>query len=140
MNKEYKIAYHCLILRYVHDITTQEFVNVGALLCTRNLTYKKFKYITNLDRLLTFWYHSLDNAESEWRRQIILGNLKHFETRCSDISITPDIEDFIKIVGNIMLPEYTMDTYYWSPNMISGISNDVEKTHNTILERYCKEE
>lgn len=48
-----KVAYSCTLLRYVHDVLTGEFLNVGVVLVVPTMGRVLFKTHDTIDRLFS---------------------------------------------------------------------------------------
>lgn len=124
MNRNSEIIYACRILRYVYDITTEEFVNIGIVLYNRDTLYFKYKP----QRI----YRLFPQVDENY----IIKILHHYE-------------DFIKLFneelsGNGMTIEEIFEyilpkddsSLQWSPHIIRGLTTDHELTFLQIFERY----
>lgn len=124
MNRNSEIMYACRILRYVHDITTEEFVNIGIVLYNKDTLY--FKYRT--ERI----YRLFPKAD----RDYIIKILPHYGG-----FITLFNEE---LPGNGMNIEQIFDyilpkddsSLQWSPHIIQGLTTNHELTFLQIFERY----
>lgn len=129
-----RIPYSYAILRYIHDISTGEFVNVGVVVMSSNSNYLKFLFRKTPGRISDI-FPGLNpkNFKS------IIATL---ERRCNDVAkawMTPlqltENEGSLSKLLNSILPKDD-SAFVWS-NASGGISRNLDDTLRSIYEKYA---
>jgi len=124
--------YKFSILRYYHDIVSEEFLNIGVVVYFPESHELSFKYTNRLSRVSK----SFLDADIDYLRKL----LQNIDYRLSDKAIEiknhnlfSDKIDLKKIISEI-LPIEDMTLRF--SDVLFGISDDPKKTINYIFERY----
>jgi len=132
-----KIPYSSVVLRYVHDLTTGEFVNIGVVVFAPEQRFLGARFATSLQRVSAMFH----GAELAYVKRIV----KHLDARLTSISdqlknelpLTDfdSIEDLVRSVLPI-----DDSALQWSETM-SGITADpsiaLNSVFNSMVERYA---
>lgn len=124
--------YKFSILRYYHDIVSEEFLNVGVVVYFPESHELSFKYTHRLSRVSK----SFLDADIEYLKKL----LQNIDYRLSDKAIEiknhnlfSDKIEFKKIINKI-LPIEDMTLRF--SDLLFGLSDEPKKTINYIFERY----
>lgn len=123
-------SYQFAVLRYVHDVSTQEFVNIGLVLWTPHTGKLSFEVSKHYGRLSKFF----QNFDGDGYRQLV-GNLTGCIKSVSagldnhELFVAPPrtIEDLLPK----LLP-YDDSCFQWS-HVMSGITEDPERRFNQLF-------
>ena len=126
-------TYHFRVLRYVHDVSTEEFVNIGVVMWMPEHSTLMFRVNEQSRRLSGFF----NNFDSQSYRQMI-RNLQSFFNK-----VTLDLPTLRLFKDN---PENTSEIFYeliredstcfqWS-SLMSGISPTPEKRLDQLFEEF----
>ena len=128
-------AYHVAILRYVHDVSTEEFVNIGVVMWIPERAKLLFRVTDRCGRLFSFFR----NIDKQSYRKMI-RNLKwtaEFEWASDNLATTHlfknnanhPLEIFHQIVKE------DASCFQWS-RLMSGITQDAEKRFEELFEEF----
>ena len=133
-----KAPYGYLTLRYVHDVVTGEFANIGVVLFAPQQGFLKSRFLPAFDRLDAFFLHT-DHAH-------LLAITDHLKIRFSELSAElRNADEVLPITRVKELAERVMprddSSIQWS-EMSGGFSNDPGATlHHLfarLVEHYAK--
>ncbi len=129
---EKMMMYEYQVLRYVHDITLEEFVNIGFVLFAPDIKYLNSRGTHKYGRIAGFFHVVPGNY--------IVRSIKHFENSISEFSerLTSElsftsyksIEDFTSKV----LPKD--DSSFQLSQVKKGLTLDVSKTFDELFQKY----
>ena len=128
MMKKYPYSY--TILRYVHDTTSGEFVNIGIALYSREAGFLSVKIKPNHGRLSQM-FGGMNVAHYKSVLSMIRCSFKELGEEVRDNS-SVHYENVHALVHTIIAPEDC--SFQWS-KMGSGISKDLDSTAESIYER-----
>lgn len=128
-----KKRYSYSILRYVHDVATSEFVNIGVVVHSQEAGFFDVQFRTTYRRMAEFF--------PDLKVKTIRSLVKTVSTRFKAISemytnsldIPPANADLDSLLTSVMPKDDS--ALRWSP-IASGISSDLEKTLTQLYERY----
>ncbi|OLP45316.1 DUF3037 domain-containing protein [Rhizobium oryziradicis] len=127
-----KQRYTYTVLRYVHDVVTGEFVNVGVLMYAPRSNFVKICVRTSIGRIKHL-FPDLD-------RQAFLSAVKAAERSIRKISkgleegdLLSEFGDAASIARKVLVADDS--SLQWSP-VSGGVSEDTEKTFDRIYRRY----
>jgi hypothetical protein len=116
-----------VVLRYMHDVFTREFVNVGVLLCAPQANFLGFKRLRDLDRVKAVF----PGADSDSLGEL----LTFFESRAQEFNKSPQKDDApsVETIAKALLPADD-SALQWSPPG-GGVTGDPHNTLNEVFER-----
>lgn len=129
MNKK---AYSYSVLRYVHDVTTGEFVNVGLALYCHEMHYANAAIRTSSKRL-TPLFPSLDVG---FFRSLMRKVQDRFETIHDEFEhqlVLRTYASVMELAHSVIPPDDS--TLQWAP-MGSGLTSDPDATLQQLFERF----
>jgi hypothetical protein len=131
-----RIPYTFTVLRYVHDVVSGEFVNVGVLVYAPRVTFLRIKCDRHYGRLAAFFgkvdHHHFKRviAQVESRSRMVelgaFGHLKMFQATPSDVVV----------VARAIVPPDDSSLQFSAAG--SGLAKDIEKTLETLYDRYVQ--
>lgn len=126
-------SYSYSILRYVHDISTGEFVNVGLVMHSRDAVFLRFRNKTTTSRISTLF----PNFKASQFKSLIKLVANRF--RVMEEEYSPNIglwerNGSLKEVLSQVLPEDD-SSLVWS-DISSGASDNLDITFDKIFNRY----
>ena len=129
MNKQ---AYSYSVLRYIHDVTTGEFVNVGLALYCPALHYANAMCRTTSKRLSPLF----PSLESSVFRALMRKVQTRFEALHDEISNQLAFRSYASVVelAQSVIPQDD-STLQWAP-MGSGLTSDPDATLESLFERF----
>ena len=129
MNKK---AYSYSVLRYVHDVTTGEFVNVGLALHCADMHYANATCRTSSKRL-TPLFPSLDGG---FFRSLMRKVQNRFETIHDEVRHQLAFRSYASVMelAHSVIPQDD-STLQWGP-MGSGLTSDPDATLEQLFERF----
>jgi hypothetical protein len=129
MNKK---AYSYSVLRYVHDVTTGEFVNVGLALYCPDMLYANATCRTSSKRLTTF-FPSLDGSLFH---SLMRKVQTRFETIHDEVRHQLALRSYASVMelAHSVIPKDD-STLQWAP-MGSGLTSDPDATLEQLFERF----
>lgn len=129
MNTKPLIKYEFALIRYMHDILTGEFINVGLSIVAPSINYTNIKCKTTSRRIKKTFP---DVNSSQLKKQ-----LKHieniFEKNSSKNLSLINSENLEKLMLNIL--PHDDSSIQWEV-VGSGISLNIEKTFNELFDKY----
>lgn len=127
-----KQKYTYTVLRYVHDVVTGEFVNVGVLLYAPKTNAIKVSVRTSIGRI--------KNIFPDLDRKVFIGAVKAAERSIRKISkkleqgdLLAEFADAASIARKVLIADDS--SLQWSP-VSGGLTEDVEKTFERVYRRY----
>ena len=129
MNKQ---AYTYSVLRYVHDLTTGEFVNVGLALYCPAMRYVNATCRTT-SRRLTPLFPSLDSSVF---RALMRKVQTRFEALHDEVNSQLELRQYASVMelAQSVIPQDD-SALQWAP-MGSGLTSDPDATLETLFERF----
>lgn len=127
-----KQAYSYSVLRYVHDVTTGEFVNVGLALYCPSMRYANAACRTTSKRL-TPLFPSLD---SNVFRALMRKVQTRFEALHDEVSNQLDLRPYASVMelAQSVIPQDD-SALQWAP-MGSGLTSDPDATLEQLFDRF----
>ena len=127
-----KTAYTYTVLRYVHDVVTGEFLNVGVVLCAPEQRFIKHKIRSTIGRIKQL-FPDLDRyAYAEAARAVARG-LRTIEKEESVAQFSFQVRDALSLARKALpLDDSALQ---WSP-VGSGLTDDVEGTLERLYLRF----
>jgi hypothetical protein len=128
-----RVPYKYSVLRYVHDVATGEFVNVGIVVHSSETGYFGGKCRTTFSRVSEF-FPDLDKKAFKGLMRAIKARLDILTESCRDcLDVSPRGEDLSTLLRSI-LPEDD-SALRWSPAG-SGLSADLAATLQRLYDRH----
>ena len=127
-----KISYSYTILRYVHDVVSGEFVNVGVILYSPSTAYLGAKVTTSASRAKKFF----GRVDSDFLRDLLRHAERMIERMARDLrpsQLTDNLKDVLSFAERIILPD---DSALQMSQVYSGIADDPSKALDRIFDRY----
>jgi hypothetical protein len=128
-----KVPCEAIVLRYVHDAATEEFVNVGVILLAPDVGYADARFVptwtrvssmfadadlVHLRRLAAAVSQRLEEVSVQWRTELPFEK----EIRAS------------KVISKLLPPE---ESGFQASKVISGITSDPQRTLAELCQRYA---
>jgi len=127
-----KSAYSYVLLRYVHDILTEEFLNVGVVLLVPSTGEIKYRMRDTIDRLKAV-FPNIDSSGFFSAMAAIRRGLQMVESDRTDASPLPDDADVLTVAYRALPPDDS--SLQWS-QLGTGLTANPEETLNDIFENY----
>lgn len=128
-----KVEYSFAVLRYVHDIVTEEFINIGIVLYSPKANYLNSAFTTHYRRLSEVFSHQI---EGDHFKSLVKYLNKSFSDKASrlisELPFSEAPKDVIEI-ANFILPKDD-SSFQWSQSK-SGFTEDLDKTLMYLFER-----
>ncbi|NYH49408.1 DUF3037 domain-containing protein [Xanthomonas arboricola] len=125
-------AYTAIVLRYVHDLVSEEFVNVGILLTCPEFNYVKFAALTRVRRVLDFFPGS-DARTIRAALNVATRNAQVFNGLFSDLMVTHQSSEAILKAAHRIVP-HDDSGLQWS-HITTGLTHDPAKTFGRLYDR-----
>ncbi|WP_233878999.1 DUF3037 domain-containing protein [Paraburkholderia flagellata] len=128
-----RTAYSYAVLRYVHDIATGEFVNVGVVVMSAKAGFLKFALRSTAGRITDIF--------PDLKPNVFRRTLRIISKRCDDVArawLTPlDLNQREPSLEKLLLTVLPKDdsALVWG-SVGSGLSKDLEATSSALYERY----
>jgi hypothetical protein len=124
-----KTPYTRIVLRYVHDVVTGEFANVGVVLFAPDQRFLRARFVSDYRRL-----HAIFGEIDEVHLQSIMEHLKrafaNLETR-----LGRDSRDIGELVHQVLPADDS--SLQWSP-IGGGVTDDLDGTLNHLFQRFVQ--
>lgn len=135
MSKKYKYAY--ATLRYIHDIMTGEFINVGVVLVMPDQGFANGKFRTTMGRIKSAFPDMNSHAFQESMKSVRNG-LRLAKKHDTAINLIEPKASINKIMHNII--KHDDSSLQWSP-VSAGISHEsseeiLERLYATFVGKY----
>lgn len=128
-----KVEYSFAVLRYVHDIVTEEFINIGIVLYAPKANYLNSAFTTHYRRLSEVFSHQI---EGDHYRSLVRYLSKRFSEQAARISSEFSFSDLptnVLEIANSVLPQDD-SSFQWSESK-SGVTKDLDKTLEYLFTR-----
>lgn len=128
-------SYHFAILRYVHDVSTEEFVNIGVVMWIPGRFKLLFRVNERPGRLFSFF----NNIDKPSYRQMIrnlkrAANLEWASDNVNTAYLLKNTADRPFEIFHEIVPE-DASCFQWS-RLMSGITQDAEKRFEDLFEEF----
>ena len=136
MNTASRSTYSYAVLRYVHDIATGEFINVGVVLLSSQAAYVGAKFKTTYGRVKkTFPSLDADAFRARMRRlQAIFDDIAQGDIEAqSAVGSSKRAASVEELVHSVLRQDDS--SLQWSPAG-GGLSKDLDSTLSTLYERF----
>jgi iron-sulfur cluster repair protein YtfE (RIC family) len=117
------IPYEFLTLRYMHNLSSQEFVNIAVLMWLPETKQVKYKITCNYERILRFF--RLNDINYKKTHEVINHRLKQLEKKTTKIESIENIRDLIAPNDG--------SCFQWS-TIMGGMSSTPEKTLDYLFD------
>ena len=126
-------SYHFRILRYVHDVSTEEFVNIGVMMWIPERSKLIFDANERFGRLSGFF----KNFDGSGYRQMIHNLQRSFRAIDIDLQNPGLFKNTPETTSEIFneLVREDASCFQWSP-LMSGISTNPEERFNQLFEEF----
>ena len=133
-----KNAYSCLTLRYVHDVVTGEFANVGVVVYAPTARFLEVRFTTSYERL-NLMFLKIDHAHFRSLMRYLENSFEELAAEVRDGLVAPPLDGLIEMARKILPADYS--SLQWSrPG--GGLSEDLSRTVNELyarlVERYVR--
>lgn len=129
-----KTRYTFTVLRYVHDVVTAEFANVGVVVYAPDARYLQARYVNTFERLSDFF----GGADRDHLKQVV-GYLelsvKELALRLFSRPAGELPADVMQCAG-LVLPADDTALQFAPPG--AGLSGDLDRTLSLLYERYVE--
>ena len=124
-----KTGYRYVTLRYVHDVVTEEFVNVGVVVFAPDHHFLRARFSTNCVRL-NGMFGQIDEAHFK-------ATIEHLEVAFTNQSehLEPGVKDIHDLVGRILPADDS--SLQWSRSG-GGLTRDPSETLNHLFSRFVE--
>ena len=122
-------SYHFAILRYVHDVSTEEFVNIGVVMWISERSQLLFRVNERFSRLSCFF----KDIDGHSYRQMV-RNLKRASHEVATGDIFKDAPNHPFEIFHEIVQE-DASCFQWS-RLMSGISKDAEERFKELFEEF----
>ena len=130
-------SYHFSILRYVHDASTEEFVNIGVAMWMPDRSKLLFRVNERISRLSNF-FKDIDGPS--YRQMICnIKSASDFEWASDNIDtayLSKNAADYASEVFDGIVRE-DASCFQWS-RLMSGISKDAERRFDELFEEFVR--
>jgi len=127
-----KVSYSYTILRYVHDVVTGEFVNVGVILHVPATAYLGAKITTSVSRAKKFF----GRVDSDFLRDLLRHTERSVERTARDLRFSPLLagQDDVLTFAERIIPRD--DSALQLSPVGGGITDDPSKALERLFDRY----
>src|SRR5712672_1684053 len=119
-----KTNYSTIILRYVHDVVTGEFANIGVVLYAPEQRFLEARFATSYERLNAIFL-KIDHLHFRALMRYMANGFEGIGTEIRDGLNIPPVNGLSEIVRQILPPDDS--SLQWSPQG-GGFTDDPEKT------------
>jgi len=128
-----KSPYSTIILRYVHDVVTGEFVNVGIVICAPEQRFLKARFTTCCERLNAMFLQ----IDQEHYREMVLHLANQFEKIAVEIheGSRPTTNALAGMVKEVLPPDDS--SLQWSGSS-GGFTANPAKTLDELYQRFVE--
>ena len=130
-----QVKAHCqaVVLRYVHDLTTQEFVNVGVVLLCPDLAFVGAKFLPSWTRV-TQMFPDADVVHLRRITSRVSGVLDGWAERWrTELRLSDPPSSVSLLVAELAPPQ---DSGLLLSEPIAGVTGDAERTLSELFARY----
>lgn len=127
-----RYAYSAVVLRYVHDIVSGEFVNVGLLLFCGKQKFVKFSALSRTKRVLQFF----PGSQARTIRQALSAagaNARNLSGLFARISEDVDASQVVVESSHLIVPLDDSGLQWSAPTV--GVTSDPEETFDRLFDR-----
>jgi hypothetical protein len=133
-----KTAYSCLTLRYVHDVVTGEFANVGVMVYAPAARFLEARFTTTYERL-NLMFLKVDHAHFRSLMRYLENSFGELAAEVRDGLATPPLDKLGEMARKVLPADYS--SLQWS-SPGGGLSEDLSGTVNELyarlVERYVR--
>jgi len=134
-----KTAYSYVTLRYVHDVVTGEFANVGVVLYAPENRLLATRFTTSYERLSAIFLR-VDHLHFRALMRYLANRFEEISEELRDALERPALEDLGEMVRRVLPPDD--GSLQWS-EAGGGLAENAEETlrnlFNRLVERYVRE-
>lgn len=128
-----RVPYTYSILRYVHDVATGEFVNVGVVIHSHQANFFQAKCRTTFARVSEF-FPDLDTKAFKALMKSMNSRLRELSNAHKDSLCIPPNGQALPALLSSILPDDD-SALRWTPP-VGGISGDLDALSSRLFERY----
>jgi len=130
-----KVAYNFSVLRYVHDPTTQEFVNIGVAVFSAEAKYLQAKCTWNYGRIADM-FQEIDGARFRQISRFIQDRIcAAGQTQESALPFVPNL-NIEQALARILPPDDSA-IQFSKPGV--GLSSDLDRTLSELYKRHVEQ-
>ncbi len=137
-----KIPFQYTILRYIHDLETEEFLNVGLVIFSHEYRYLKARLLTKYRRIT----NAFPGADGEFYRSYVIRlqaslNRLSEKIKSKQVSYFDDIPDTIDDLLKTILPIDDSSLQFSSSRggLVENLDNAFEELYSRLIDRYLEE-
>jgi hypothetical protein len=122
-------GYEYQLVRYIHDMVTEEFVNVGIVFYVSDENYLKSRSTRRYKRVSDFFGHISGD--------FLISSLKHIDKSVAKAALDPKVfisHDSLDHITSAILPKN--DSALQLSEIHKGITLDAQKTFESLYQRY----
>ena len=123
--EKYNKIYKYQLVRYIHDQSTSEFVNVGVIIYDSETNFLKSRFITKFDRVSNLF-------NNEPAVDYLKDVLKQFEDSINEISNLPNKFGDIQRITSSILPKD--DSALQCTEVFAGVDCDFDSALTTLFD------
>ncbi|HEY3901119.1 MAG TPA: DUF3037 domain-containing protein [Chthoniobacter sp.] len=133
-----KTAYSCLTLRYVHDVVTGEFANVGVVVYAPAGRFLEARFTSSYERLNSMFL-KIDHAHFRSLMRYLANSFEELAAEVRDGFMVPPLDALGELARKI-LPADDSSLQWSSPGggLSEDLSRTVEELYVRLVERYVR--
>lgn len=130
-----KLSFQYAILKYIHDPTTEEFLNVGLVVYSKDFSFFRVQLLTKYKRIT----QTFPGADGEFYRRYIIHLQRRFIKVSDNISEKTQHAMFKELPENLndilikILPPNDSSIQFSAPN--GGLASDLDLTFENLYSR-----
>ncbi|MBI3415193.1 MAG: DUF3037 domain-containing protein [Verrucomicrobia bacterium] len=129
-----KISCSTVTLRYVHDVVTGEFANIGVVLYAPKQRFLKARFTTSHGRLDAMFL-KIDRLHFSALMRCLANGFDDMGTQIQNSATAPPLNSLSEMVNGILPPDDS--SLQWSEQG-GGFTDDSEKTLNELFNRFVE--
>ncbi len=130
-----KKPYYYCVLRYAHDVVSEEFVNVGILMFSKGGEYFDCRIATRFSRIKAL-YPDFKSQDLLYARKLILERIEKEKARLSEFGSLISNFDSVGEFSNKILAVDASSLQFASPK--GGVASDYKEELDELFHRYVE--
>jgi DUF3037 family protein len=126
-----KISYSTITLRYVHDVVTGEFANIGVVLYSAEQRYLEARFTTSYERLNAIFL-KIDHLHFRALMRYMANRFEEIAADIRDDLEVPPVTALKELVRQVLPPDDS--SLQWSEPG-GGFTEDAAKTTDDLFKR-----
>jgi hypothetical protein len=134
-----KTPYSYITLRYVHDVITGEFANVGVVIYAPDQRVLESRFTPSYERLNAMFIR-IDNAHYRALMRHLTNRFEELSEELRDSLSRPPVSALSEVVGRVLPPDDS--SLQWSDaggGLAENINETLEGLYLRLVERYVRE-